>query len=160
MLTHAPRRGQLLTSGASLPARLAMGILSMTHVPITQVGHRENRLRASRLLLDRDGPPVPVELHDAEPLGILHVVAEHGRAPPVLPRPLQVAPQPVAVEDVVAQHERARVAVDEVLADGERLRQPVRRGPLRVVQLQPELRAILQQVPEVRQVLRRQDRPE
>ena len=37
----------------------------------------------------------------------------------------QVARQAVAVEDVVAQHERARLAGDEVLADGEGLRQAV-----------------------------------
>lgn len=38
----------------------------------------------------------------------------------------QVARQAVAVEDVVAEHEGAGLAADEVLADGEGLREAVR----------------------------------
>ena len=84
------------------------------------------------LLLDGDGPPLAVELHDAEALGVVHVVAEDRGAARlgVLGGARQVARQAVAVEDVVAEHERARLAGDEVLADGECLRQAVRRGLL------------------------------
>ena len=66
------------------------------------------------------------------------MVAEHGGTALAL-RALhggaKMAPQTVAVEDVVAQHERARVAVDELLADDERLREPVGAGLLGVGQV-------------------------
>ena len=44
----------------------------------------------------------------------------------------QVARQAVAVEDVVAEHEGARLTVNEILADGEGLGQAVGRGLLGV----------------------------
>lgn len=87
-----------------------------------------------RLLLDGDGPPLAVELHDAEALGVVHVVAEDRGAARlgVLDGARQVARQAVAVEDVVAEHQGARLAGDELLADGEGLGQAVRRGLLGV----------------------------
>ena len=111
------------------------------------------------LLLDGDGPPLAVELHDAEALGVVHVVAED-RGPTglcVLDGARQVARQAVAVEDVVAEHERARLAVDELLADGERLREAVRRGLLGVGEVHAVARAVPEQALEVGEVGRRGD---
>ena len=68
-----------------------------------------------------------------------------------------MARQAVAVEDVVAQHERAGLAADELLADGEGLRQAVRRGLLGVGEVHAEARAVAQQALEVGQVGRRGD---
>lgn len=71
-----------------------------------QAGDGVGALGALGLLLDGDGPPLRVELHDAEALGVVHVVAED-RGPPrlgVLDGARQVARQAVAVEDVVAEH--------------------------------------------------------
>ena len=62
------------------------------------------------LLLDGDGVEVGVELHDAEALGVVDVVAEHGGQATglgVLHRAAQVPAQAVAVEDVVPEDERA-----------------------------------------------------
>ena len=106
------------------------------------------------LLLDGDGPPLAVELHDAEALGVVHVVAEDRGAARlgVLDGARQVAGQAVAVEDVVAQHQGARLSADEVLADGEGLRQAVRRGLLRVGEVHAVARAVPEQALEVGQV--------
>ena len=93
-----------------------------------QAGDGVGALGLRGLLLDGHGPPLAVELHDAEALGVVHVVAEDRGAARlgVLDGARQVARQAVAVEDVVAQHQRARLAGDELLADGEGLREAVR----------------------------------
>ena len=99
-----------------------------------QAGDGVGALGLGGLLLDGDGTALPVELHDAEALGVVHVVAEDRGAARlgVLDGARQVARQAVAVEDVVAQHQGARLAVNELLADGEGLGQAVRRGLLGV----------------------------
>ena len=129
---HLVERGDLqLAAGRRLdPMRLG-GDVARVEV---QAGDGVGALGALGLLLDGDGPALRIELHDAEALGVVHVVAEdRGTARlGVLDGARQVARQAVAVEDVVAEHEGARLAGDEVLADGEGLRQAVRRGLLGV----------------------------
>ena len=124
-----------------------------------QAGDRVGALGLRGLLLDGDGPPLRIELHHAEALGVVDVVAEDRGAARlgVLDGARQVARQAVAVEDVVAQHERAGLAADELLADGEGLRQAVRRGLLGVGEVHAEARAVAQQALEVGQVGRRGD---
>ncbi len=68
----------------------------------------------------------------------------------------QVARQAVAVEDVVAEHQCARLAGDEVLADREGLGQAVRRGLLGV-EVHAVAGAVPEQALEVGQVRRRGD---
>ena len=122
-----------------------------------QAGDGVGALGIRWLLLDGDGPPLAVELHDAEALGVVHVVAED-RGPPrlgVLDGARQVARQAVAVEDVVAEHEGARLAGDEVLADGKRLREAVGAGLLGVGQVHAVAGAVPEQALEVGQVGRR-----
>ena len=65
---------------------------------------------------DADRLVVGVEFHDAIPLGVIHVIAEHRGALLNGGRLAQLAPETIAVEDVVAEHKRARIAVDELLA--------------------------------------------
>ena len=119
-----------------------------------QAGDGVGALGLGGLLLDGDGPPPRVELHDAEALGVVHVVAEDRGAARlgVLDGARQVARKPVAVEDVVAENERARLAVNKLLADGECLRQAVRRGLLGVGQVHAVARAVPEQALEVGQV--------
>ena len=124
-----------------------------------QAGDGVGALGLGGLLLDGDGPPLPVELHDAEALGVVHVVAED-RGPPrlgVLDGARQVAGQAVAVEDVVAEHQGARLAGDELLADGEGLRQAVGARLLGVGQVHAVARAVPEQALEVGEVRRRGD---
>ena len=124
-----------------------------------QAGDGVARLGLGGLLLDGDGPPLAVELHDAEALGVVHVVAED-RGPTglcVLDGARQVARQAVAVEDVVAEHERARLAGDELLADGEGLRQAVGARLLGVGEVDAVARAVPEQALEVGEVRRRGD---
>ena len=63
----------------------------------------------------------------------------------------------VAVEDVVAQHQRARRIADELVADDEGLRQAIGAGLHRVLQVDAPLAAVAQQLLEARRVLRRAD---
>ncbi len=124
-----------------------------------QAGDGVGALGALGLLLDGDGPALAVELHDAEALGVVHVVAEDRGAARlgVLHGARQVAGQAVAVEDVVAEDEGTRLAGDEVLADGEGLRQAVGAGLLGVGQVHAVARAVPEQALEVGQVRRRGD---
>ena len=140
-----------------LPAGRGLNPMSLGgHVARVEVqaGDGVGALGALGLLLDGDGPPLAFELHDAEALGVVHVVAEDRGAARlgVLDGARQVAGQAVAVEDVVAQHQGARLSADEVLADGEGLRQAVRRGLLRVGEVHAVARAVPEQALEVGQV--------
>ena len=87
------------------------------------------------------------------------MVAEDRGAPRfgVLDGARQVARQAVAVEDVVAQHERARLAGDELLTDGECLRQAVGARLLGVGEVDAVARAVPEQALEVGEVRRRGD---
>lgn len=124
-----------------------------------QAGDGVGALGALGLLLDGDGAALAVELHDAEALGVVHVVAEDRGAARlcVLDGARQVARQAVAVEDVVAEDERARLAGDEPLADGEGLREAVRARLLCVGEVHAVARAVPEQALEVGQVGRRGD---
>lgn len=124
-----------------------------------QAGDGVARLGVLGLLLDGDGTALSVELHDAEALGVVHVVAEDRGAARlgVLDGARQVARQAVAVEDVVAEHERTRLAVDELLGDGEGLRQAVGARLLGVGQVHAVARAVPEQALEVGEVRRRGD---
>ena len=124
-----------------------------------QAGDGVGALGLGGLLLDGDGPPLAVELHDAEALGVVHVIAEDRGAARlgVLHGARQVARQAVAVEDVVAEHEGARLAVNELLADGECLGQAVGARLLGVGQVHAVARAVTEQALEVGQVGRRGD---
>ena len=154
---HLVERGDLELAARGGPHLMGLGG-DVARVEV-QAGDGVGALGALGLLLDGDGPPLPVELHDAEALGVVHVVAED-RGPTglcVLHGARQVARQAVAVEDVVAEHEGARLAVNELLADGEGLRQAVGAGLLGVGQVHAVARAVPEQALEVGEVGRRGD---
>ena len=146
---------QLAARGGLHPMRLG-GHVARVEV---QAGDGVGALGLGGLLLDGDGPALAVELHDAEALGVVHVVAEDRGAARlgVLDGARQVAGQAVAVEDVVAEHQGARLAGDELLADGECLGQAVRARLLCVGQVHAVARAVPEQALEVGQVGRRGD---
>ena len=153
---HLVERGDLeLAAGRRLhPMRLG-GHVARVEV---QAGDGVGALGALGLLLDGDGPPLAVELHDAEALGVVHVVAEDRGAARlgVLDGARQVAGQAVAVEDV-AEHQRARLAGDEVFSDSEGLCQAVGARLLGVGKVDAVARAVPEQALEVGQVGRRGD---
>ena len=154
---HLVERGDLqLAACGGLHLGGAGGHVARVEV---QAGHGVGALGAGGLLLDGHGPPPAVELHDAEALGVVHVVAEDRGAARlgVLDGARQVARQAVAVEDVVAEHQGARLAGDEVLADGEGLREAVGARLLGVGEAHAEAGAVAQQALEVGQVGRRGD---
>ena len=154
---HLVERGDLQLAAGRGPHLVRLG----GHVARVEVqaGDGVGALGLGGLLLDGDGPPLAVELHDAEALGVVHVVAED-RGPPrlgVLDGARQVAGQAVSVEDVVAQHERARLTVNELLADGEGLRQAVGARLLGIGEVHAVARAVPEQALEVGEVRRRGD---
>ena len=154
---HLVERGDLqLAACGGLHLGGAGGHVARVEV---QAGDGVGALGLSWLLLDGHGPPLAVELHDAEALGVVHVVAEDRGAARlgVLDGARQVAAEAVAVEDVVAEHQGARLAGDELLADGEGLGQAVRRGLLGVGEVHAVARAVPEQALEVGQVGRRGD---
>lgn len=154
---HLVERGDLqLPAGGRLNLVGLGGDIARVEV---QAGDGVGALGLGGLLLDGDGTALPVELHDAEALGVVHVVAEDRGAARlgVLDGARQVARQAVAVEDVVAEHQRARLAVDEVLADGEGLGQAVGARLLGVGEVHAVARAVPEQALEVGQVGRRGD---
>ena len=154
---HLVERGDLeLAAGRGLDPMGLGGDVARVEV---QAGDGVGALGLRWLLLDGDSPALRIELHDAEALGVVHVVAEDRGATGlcVLDGARQVARQAVSVEDVVAEHQGARLAGDEVLADGEGLRQAVRRGLLGVGQVDAVARAVPEQALEVGQVGRRGD---
>lgn len=154
---HLVERGDLqLAAGRRLNLmRLGGDVARVEIEPRDCVG----ALGALGLLLDGDGTALPVELHDAEALGVVHVVAEDRGATRlgVLHGARQVARQAVSVEDVVPEHQGARLAGDEVLADGERLREAVGARLLGVGEVHAVARAVPEQALEVGEVRRRGD---
>ena len=154
---HLVERGDLQLASGRGPHLVGLGG-DVARVEV-QAGDGVGALGALGLLLDGDGPALPVELHDAEALGVVHVVAEDRGAARlgVLHGARQVARQAVAVEDVVAQHQRARLAGDELLADGEGLRQAVGARLLGVGEPHAVARAVPEQALEVGEVRRRGD---
>ena len=154
---HLVERGDLqLAAGRRLNLMRLGGDVARVEV---QAGDGVGALGALGLLLDGDGPALAVELHDAEALGVVHVVAEDRGAARlrVLDGLLQVAAEAVAVEDVVAEHQRARLAGDELLADGEGLGQAVGARLLGVGEVDAVARAVTEQALEVGEVRRRGD---
>ena len=154
---HLVERGDLqLAAGRGLDLVRLGGDVARVEV---QAGDGVGALGALGLLLDGDGTALRIELHDAEALGVVHVVAEdRGAARLGVPGGArQVARQAVAVEDVVAEHERARLAGDELLADGEGLRQAVGARLLGVGEAHAVARAVPEQALEVGEVGRRGD---
>ena len=154
---HLVERGDLQLAAGRGPDLVRLGG-DVARVEV-QAGDGVGALGLGGLLLDGDGPALAVELHDAEALGVVDVVPEDRGAARlgVLHGARQVARQAVAVEDVVAQHERARLAGDELLADGEGLGQAVRARLLGVGQVDAVARAVPEQALEVGQVGRRGD---
>ena len=154
---HLVERGDLQLASGRGPNLMRLGG-DVARVEV-QAGDGVGALGAFGLLLDGDGPPPRVELHDAEALGVVHVVAEDRGAARlgVLDGARQVARKAVAVEDVVAQHQGARLAGDELLADGEGLREAVRARLLGVGQVDAVARAVPEQALEVGEVRRRGD---
>ena len=127
------------------------------HVIVVEIKarHRPVRLGRGGLFLDRaGGAGGGVELDHAITLGIVDRISEDGRAIVLRGGLANDFAQPGAVKDVVAEHERDRIAADEFAADDERFGKSVGRCLLGVRQSDPERAAIAQQRFEPRQIAR------
>ena len=119
--------------------------------------HRVVGLRALRLLLDGDRPPVLVEFNDAVLSRIFHVIAEDRRALLPLRRRPKHPGEALAVEDIVAQHQRDPVVSDEIGAENEGFRQSVGLRLDLVCEMHAELASISEEFLEGRKIPRRRD---
>ena len=119
--------------------------------------HGEVRLRRGWLFLEAHGLAPLVELDDAVALRVADVVGEDRRAVRLCGRALHHHGEVGAVEDVVAQDERTALAREELLPDQERLCESLWLRLHGVRDRDAPLRAVAEQPPEVRIVLRRRD---
>ena len=109
------------------------------------------------LFLDAEHTSLGVELGHTVALGVGHPVAEDGGATvnlDIVHRLAQHTSQAVAMEDIVAQHQTDIIVANELLADNERLRQPVGRRLLGITEMHAEVAAVAQKALESRQVVR------
>src|SRR6185312_4750702 len=114
-------------------------------------------LRLFRLFLERSGAPSSIEADHAIALRIDHMMRkDRGTAGSRLGA-LQHHRQIVAEEQIVAQHQRRRATADEMLADEERLRQPLGLRLRRKAEVEAPSRSPREQPLEQRQIVRRRD---
>ena len=90
--------------------------------------HGVSRFRLCRLLFERNRPPLGVELNHAESFRVAHIIGEDRRAAGAGGSPLQHLPETVAVEDVVAEHQRRPRPIEEFPPDDKCLCQAVGLG--------------------------------
>ena len=141
-------------SGAGLD-----GLGDVHDLPVVEVqaGDGIVALGLGGLFFDAHRTAALVESDHAIALGVVHVIGEDGGAIGLLACGHQLLLQVMAVEDVVAQHQCAGCAVQELLADDEGLCQPIRAGLHGVLEIQAPLAPVAQQLLKARRVLRRAD---
>jgi hypothetical protein len=88
--------------------------------------------------------------------GIDHI-AEHGRAAPAGGCPVKLLGQAVSVEDIVAQDQRDAIRADEFPSDDEGIGEAARAILGGIGEGEAKLRAVAQEPPEQRQILRRRN---
>ena len=124
-------------------------------------GHRRNisryrivRTRLGRFLLQADDATSGVEFRHAVTLRITHPVTEHGGTGLARRSALQDFGESMAVENVVAEHQAAWLARNEIAPDQVGLCKPVRTRLHRVLDAHSPLRAVTEQMFEQRLLMR------
>ena len=103
-----------------------LGPLHYLFVVEVQAGDCIIALGLFGFFLNGDSLAGVVQLHYAEPLRVVDVVAEHRRAVLLLHRLAELRGKPRAVENVVTQYHGSTIIADELLTQNKRLRQAVR----------------------------------
>ena len=120
-------------------------------------GHRHVGARLLRLLHQAEHLAGGVQLDDAVAAGVGDRIAEHHGAGLLRRRGPELPAEAGAVEDVVAQHEAARLAAHERLAQPVGVGEALGPGLRGVLEREAEPRAVAQQPLERRLVVRRGD---
>ncbi len=94
-----------------------------------------------------------IELDDAITLGIVDCIGKYARPAWPFGRSTQIFGEIVAVENIVAEHQRAATGADEILSDQEGLGDSFGLGLGRVFKVNSKAAAIAQQVLKSRQVI-------
>ena len=119
-----------------------------------QAGDRIVGLGCLGFFFDTDRALLSIELHHAIALRIVHMVGKHGGTAQAGLRAGQLLDQIVPVEDVVAQYQGAGVRTHKLATDDEGLRQAIRTGLHRILDLHAPVGAVAQQLLEARRILR------
>ena len=120
-----------------------------------QARHRVIGLGLQRFFFDADGALLFIKRHHAIALGVGHMVGKHSCALLGLVGTVQLFDQVVTIKNIVAQHQSAGLVVDKIFADGEGLRQAVRAGLHRILNVHAPLRTVTQQLSETWRVVGR-----
>src|ERR1700729_4989 len=128
-------------------------------LPIVKVKSRNRvaRLRFLGLLLNAERLAMRVELHNAVALGIVDGISKDACAFFLLRGGAQFFDESVAVENIVAQNERAPAAADELAANQKSLRNAFWLRLHRILKAHPEARSITEQLLEAWKVIRSRD---
>ncbi len=115
-----------------------------------EASHGKSRLGLGRLLLDADRVARAVELHNAVPLRVANWICKDRRAAVLPGSSLQDAGEVVAMEDIVAKHQRRSIIAHEPAPDDEGLSQPFRARLYRILEAHPPGRPVTEQSLELR----------
>ena len=94
------------------------------------------------LFFDADGALLFIKCHHAIAFGVVHMVGKDCGTLLLGMGAAQLLDQIVAVKNIVTQHQSAGLVVDKAFANGEGLRQTIRAGLHRVLNVHPPLGAI------------------
>jgi len=144
---------EFAAGGGALLARVARGVA----VVEIQSRHCVAGAGLRGFFFNGEDAALLIEFHHAIPFWIAHVVGEDGGAFAQCGCLAYYAFEIRSVEQIIAQDQTARSALQELLADDEGLRQSFRPGLLGVRELHAPLRSIPQQAAEQRQIVRRAD---
>lgn len=117
------------------------------HIRVVEVesGDGEVRPWLRGLLLNGDGSAFAIELDDAEAVGIVDFIAEHGGSCFPVGGGLEFRREALAVENVVSEDKGAALARDEFLADDKCLGKTIGTGLFRIGDRGSKARSIAQQ---------------
>ena len=137
--------------------RKVAGTINHRLIVEIQARYRVVRFGQLGLFLDRHRLAVRIKFHHAERLGIIDPVSKHARPATARIGIAQQCGQAVAVEDIIAEDQRAWPPAHKIRADVKRLCQPFRLRLHFIGQRHPEIRPIAQHPLKLRGIFGRGD---
>ena len=120
------------------------------HIAVIEIeaGYRPVGFWLLRFLFQRNRTEIVVKFHDAKAFRIHYLVAKDRCAFGSCGDTAQFWAKALTKEDVIAQHQARRFAVEERFANDKRLRQPIRARLFCILETHPVIRSVSQQPPE------------
>ena len=107
-----------------------------------------------RFLFDTQCLSVGIKFNHTVALRITHTICKHLGTLCQAGCLLQAGCQPMTIENIIPENQAGRLPVKKAAANQEGLGKSTRGGLLGILNIQPQLATIPQQLPEVRQILR------